>query len=176
MRDTPFAQEVSMPKLRWFEDPEVLRKKRKELGITQHDLAKLAKVKRSLISDIEAERRLLTKDVGGPLWDALANVHIERLKVTPEWEKIVEEERQKLEEERKDSKKIGLKNLMAPAEATQDRVKDKLIEAQQEVIRIQNELISAHKDWGIEKDAKITELETRIAELRDLLGLETDAA
>src|SRR5438874_11882962 len=112
MRDTLSAGGI-MPQLRWFEDPKELRKRRKQLGITQHGLAKLAKVKRSLISDIEAGRRPLSEDVSKPLWEAITDAYIERLKGTPEWEKILEKNRQKLEEEKKSAKGIPLpKNLM----------------------------------------------------------------
>lgn len=66
-----------MPKLLWYEDPSVFREKRKRLGVTQHELAKVANVPRSLIADIEAGRRRLTQEVGEPLWDALNRVDLQ---------------------------------------------------------------------------------------------------
>jgi transcriptional regulator with XRE-family HTH domain len=61
------------------------------------------------------------------------------------------------------------------ARATQDRIKDKLIEALRELVGIQNELIAAHVELRKTEATKRAELETRITEYRDLLGLETDA-
>jgi transcriptional regulator with XRE-family HTH domain len=50
-----------------------------------------------------------------------------------------------------------------------------LVESYREQVKYMKEIIGAHEEWGSERDAKIAELEARIAEYRDLLGLETDA-
>jgi len=161
-----------MSQLRWQEDPKVLRKHRKELGITQHGLAKLAKVKRSLISDIEAGRRPLSKDVGAPLWEALGDAYIERLKGTPEWDKIIEEERKKLEDERVKSRaeKMSLRTLMSSPPSLRsgllslDDVRE--IKAQEKQIIIQERELAALR-------GQVAAQAEQIAALRDLLDLKT---
>ena len=67
--------------LKWYENPKELRRYRKELGLTQAQLASKAHVKLSLIADIESGRRRFTKKAQGPVWDALADVQSERRKI-----------------------------------------------------------------------------------------------
>jgi transcriptional regulator with XRE-family HTH domain len=160
-----------MSQLRWFEDPKELRKRRKELGITQHGLAKLAKVKRSLISDIEAGRRPLSEDVRTPLWQAISDMYIERLKGTPEWAKRLEEGRQKLEEEKKSAKGIPLKSLMVRSPQILQLTPGLIehlgeIKAQEKQIIIQEREIAALR-------GQVAAQAEQIAALRDLLDLKT---
>jgi transcriptional regulator with XRE-family HTH domain len=76
--------------MKWFEDPKELARVRKRLGLTQSALAKLIKSDRTLIANIEAGRRRLTKEVGELLWNALLAVELKQ-KPLGQWEKIVEE-------------------------------------------------------------------------------------
>jgi len=160
-----------MPKLPWYEDPKVFREKRKELGITQHALAKLAQVKRSLISDIEAGRRSLSGDVRDTLWATLGEVRIQRLKGTPEWEKMLEKARKKREEERKKSGGYSLLNALSTPSSPMiltPGLMEKLgeIKAQEKQIIIQEREIAALRGQ-VEAQAE------QIAALRDLLDLKT---
>src|SRR5580704_14051535 len=67
----------------WYEDPKVLKEKRKLLGVTQTVLAKKAGVKLSLIADIESGRRRFSEDVRDAIWGALGDISIERRGVNP---------------------------------------------------------------------------------------------
>jgi len=66
--------------MEWFEDPKVLRTRRKRLGVTQVDLAAEAGVNRAVIADIEAGRRPLGEDVRTPIWKAVASFDSARQK------------------------------------------------------------------------------------------------
>ncbi len=67
----------------WYEDPKVLKEKRKLLGVTQTVLAKKAGVKLSLIADIESGRRRFSEDVRDAIWGALGDISIERRGINP---------------------------------------------------------------------------------------------
>jgi transcriptional regulator with XRE-family HTH domain len=153
----------------WYENPDTLKSIRRSLNLTQTELAKKAGVKRQLIADIETGRRPLSEDVGRPIWRAVAE----------------------LKRIQRGSGRIPLSDLMYPplemlqnpyatgvsaAVKTHERAKDKLIAAQSELIKRLDEIIEIHKAWGSERDAKITDLESRITELRDLLDLNTNEA
>jgi transcriptional regulator with XRE-family HTH domain len=70
-----------MAKTEWFESVQLFRTKRKNVGLTQHQLAKISKIDRAVIADIEAGRRKLTNDkVGEALWGALTLTEARRSK------------------------------------------------------------------------------------------------
>lgn len=78
-----------MAKLKWFEDPQVFRAKRKQLGLTQTQLSKVSNVDRGIIADIETGRRPLKGNgdvVSDALWGALMKITYQRRKQlqTPE--------------------------------------------------------------------------------------------
>jgi transcriptional regulator with XRE-family HTH domain len=63
--------------MHWFENPEELKKRRKEVGLTQSALARKAGIKLSMIADVETGRQLLKGELQKKLWDAISK---ERMK------------------------------------------------------------------------------------------------
>jgi transcriptional regulator with XRE-family HTH domain len=158
--------------LRWYEDPKALKKYREKYGLTKQALAKLANVKASLLSDIEAGRRPLSKDVREPLWEALGNIYMQ----TDEFKRKKEEYARKREEEREESRAgrmMSLKDLMSGKPSLGLPVLtpglfDKLgeIKAQEKQIIIQERQIAALR-------VQVAAQAEQIAALRDLLDLKT---
>jgi len=141
-----------------------LRRFRKQLKLSQKELANLAGLGQEAISRFEQGKRNLSSE-------ALARLQGAIVKAMAQREIAVSTAGVPL--------KMGL--LMKPgpssqAQDTQDRVKDKLIENLQQLVDALKGMIGIHEERESKKDAKIAELEARIAEYRDLLGLETDAA
>jgi predicted transcriptional regulator len=64
--------------MHWYVDPQELKKRRKAVGLTQADLARLSGVKRSMIAAVEAGWRPLDAEVGGILWRAIADAYIDQ--------------------------------------------------------------------------------------------------
>jgi transcriptional regulator with XRE-family HTH domain len=63
--------------------PEILRRTRRSLGLSQEELADIAGLKRSMVADIEAGRRRIQPEAGTAVWNALINIKEERLNTIP---------------------------------------------------------------------------------------------
>ena len=57
----------------WHEDPDELKYRRKNLGLSQKQLADRSGVPREILANIETHRRSLTGEVATKLWHALAD-------------------------------------------------------------------------------------------------------
>ena len=144
--------------LKWYENPKELKRFRKQLGLTQGALAEKAGVKLSLIADIESERRRFSKKFQRPIWEALSDTQSEQRK-TVELKSLLEP--------------VPLSSLaghstpegLARYRASCERMK-------QDYGQHWREVFKALFDQG----RRNADLERRIAELRDLLQLETEAA
>jgi transcriptional regulator with XRE-family HTH domain len=67
-----------------FGNPELIKRVRKQLGLTQEELARRSGLKSSYIANIEARgRRRPSEDALIAIWDALEAVDSERRKTTP---------------------------------------------------------------------------------------------
>jgi transcriptional regulator with XRE-family HTH domain len=155
-----------------------LRSWREGVQLSQEELAELAGVAQQTISRLEKGTRNLTPEVFARIMNVIDEAHDKQEKresrgvplrsllggeVTRDWFAQKEHEAQRVRDAER-------------AKVTQDRIKDRLIEALDKLVNIQNELIAAHTELRHAEAKKREELEQRIAEYRDLLGLETDAA
>jgi len=100
--------------------------------------------------------------------DALAVLHGMGVDKTPE--RLAKEEAELL---RKENERL---RQAEKARMAQDRIKDRLIDALQEQAKIQRELIALHGELRHVETQKTVDLQQRIAEYRDLLGLATAEA
>jgi transcriptional regulator with XRE-family HTH domain len=74
---------VILISMKWHEDPEELKKRRKSLGVTQAELSVKCGSTPEIIANIEAGRRPLTGPVAHAIWEALAQVDQERREMRP---------------------------------------------------------------------------------------------
>jgi transcriptional regulator with XRE-family HTH domain len=163
--------------MEWWEDAKKLTEVRKARNVSQARLARMAGVTASLICQIEKGTKPLTKEVAQKVWDALADVRFEQkdlnalktMGVDKTPEAMAREEAESLRKENE-----RLRNA-EKAMSVQDRLKDKYIDALRELVKIQSELIAAHAELRHAETEKRKDLEQRVAEYKDLLGLETNA-
>lgn len=156
-----------------------LKRWREGVHLSQQELAKLAGISQQAISRFEKDTRKITPQAFARIMNVIDTKFDEQEKtnevttknyvplrsllggeVTKEW---FGQEAQRLHDAER-------------AKATQERIKDRLIEALRELVNIQNALISRHGELRQLETKKREDLEQRIAEYRDLLGLETEAA
>lgn len=194
----------------WYEDPKVLKEKRKLLGVTQTVLAKKAGVKLSLIADIESGRRRFSEDVRDAIWGALGDISIERRGVNPpegqnalanlltttpqhtpsesptnatesvfkDVQKFVakfglDKSPEEALREENAILKARISNYEAQVETFQKHIG--IVEAQLESYRELCKLQDRRDAWFEPMSERIVSLESKVAELRDLVGLETNA-
>ena len=150
-----------------------LRKFRKELKLSQGELASLAGLAQNTLSQFERGKRNLSLDALTRLHNAITEALVQK-------EIALRKQKQKaargFSQEQIDYLLGRNPSDHEQAHATREKVSERLIEAQQQHIRILKELLSAHEELTAEQNATIRDLERRIAELRDLLGLETQVA
>ena|SRR5215472_17139310 len=167
-------KEVGLERLR-----KSLRRWREDVHLTQDELASLTGIAQETISRLESGARKLNPRIFARIMSVIDKRYDELQRasdvttrsyvplrsllggeVTKEW---FGQEAQRLHDAER-------------AKATQERIKDRLIEALRELVNIQNALISRHGELRQLETKKREDLEQRIAEYRDLLGLETEAA
>jgi transcriptional regulator with XRE-family HTH domain len=171
--------------MRWFEDPKKIVEVRKRLGLTQTALAKLSKIDRAIIANIETGRRKFADDISKRLWETLAAVEIERMKGTDKWQKLVAAERRKLDE-RFNSLKRQPDGLPLATLAGADTGAKAFADYQESCRQMEQQYgprwrevfreIADLQREKIDLEERIADSEKRLAELRDLLAIETASA
>ena len=150
-----------------------LRRWREDVYLSQAELARQAGIAQETISRIESGTRNLTPRIFALLADAIDKAfdkkRVEAAKSVP-FSSIVLPEH---------PERITSLSLLSPEEErsqeTHERVQSKLIEAMSNLIRVLEEELALRGERETKQVRKIANLEKRIREYRDLLGLETIA-
>ncbi len=167
-----------MADMQWFE---VLRHRRRLLNLTQHQLAKIAKVDYPTLANIETGRRKLSNDgIAEDLWEALRRVAKERgVKfVGMDLQKIPEKEKPATTETFQDFKPFAKYAALSAVLAGEDpaRIRERLektfkqaIERKRQLLALENlksiddpiisEIIESFRREIEEKDAILAQLE-----------------
>ena len=149
--------------MRWSKDPAELKKVRKRLGITQKALGEKCDppIPRWMVADIEAGRRPFTDVLSTPIWRALADIDFE------------------LKRQRESPLKKLVDGTLTVSDLT--RMQESIarsfgsMENFRQTMRDARELGAKQRQIEELWD-EIKRLRVQVAELRDLLGLETNAA
>jgi transcriptional regulator with XRE-family HTH domain len=156
-----------------------LRRWREDVHLTQDELASLSGIAQETISRLESGARKLNPRIFVRIVSVIDKRYDELQRASDVTTRNYVPLRSLLGgQDTKDwfSQKEQRLHGAEKAKATQERIKDRLIQALDELVNIQNELIAAHAELRQVETKKREDLEKRIAEYRDLLGLETDAA
>ena len=184
---------MSESDLRWYEKPEELRRVREQLGVTQTELSERSKVKQSLVSAIENGKRPISNRSGEKLWRALGDISYEKKNGVNALRSALQTPSTRTLPGALDVlKALGLDKtpeqfLKEENQILKDRVKN--YEAQLETANALNETLKAQlksyeelcklqdrRDaWYQPMSDRIVSLESKVAELRSLVGLETTA-
>lgn len=147
----------------WFADPQELRRNRMECGFTQKELAQAAGVRQSVLAEIETGKRTFTDHYQKPLWRALTKLDEQRRDHKRRWDALLG--------------KLPADEAIAEFRKMEDSVARSFgsIENFRQTMRDVREL--ATKQRQIEELwQEVKKLRTQVVELRDLLGLKTEAA
>ncbi len=184
---------MSESDLRWYEKPEELRRVREQLGVAQTELSERSKVKQSLVSAIENGKRPISNRSGEKLWRALGDISYEKKNGVNALRSALQTPSTRTLPGALDVlKALGLDKtpeqfLKEENQILKDRVKN--YEAQLETANALNETLKAQlksyeelcklqdrRDaWYQPMSDRIVSLESKVAELRSLVGLETTA-
>jgi transcriptional regulator with XRE-family HTH domain len=174
-----------MAQLEWFEDPKVFRAKRKQLGLTQAQLAKVSKIDRAIIANIEAGRRTLTGQIAESLWNALGEVSHERRAEIAAAETDVERWLQGIERGRSEypdfDKVVSSPHMIAAFGDSVIPPKDpkalKLWKKAQVKTRLKNRAQIAHEYGSYEKfQQMVADQKQLVAQERQIAALQTEVA
>jgi transcriptional regulator with XRE-family HTH domain len=184
---------MSESDLRWYEKPDELRRVREQLGVTQTELAERAKVKQSLVSAIENGKRPISNRSGEKLWRALGEISYEKKNGVNALRSALQTPGTRTLPGALDMlKSLGLDKTPEQLLKDENRIlKDRIsnYEAQIETANALNETLKAqlksYEDlcklqdrrdtWYQPMSDRIISLESKVAELRSLVGLETTA-
>jgi transcriptional regulator with XRE-family HTH domain len=177
----------------WYEKPEELRRVREQLGVTQTELSERAKVKQSLVSAIENGKRPMSNRSGEKLWRALGDISYEKKNGVNALRSALQTPSTRTLPGALDMlKSLGLDKTPEQLLKDENRIlKDRILnfEAQIETLNAANENLKAqlksYEDlcklqdrrdaWFQPMSDRIVSLESKVAELRSLVGLETTA-
>jgi transcriptional regulator with XRE-family HTH domain len=153
-----------------------LRKWREGIGIKQSDLAKRAGLSQNLVSLLEAGKRNFTKDASDKIYRAMKEMNAQRAEQLTSIALNRDSRQVALEETRQQSKSALVKKILT----LQQELDSERRARQQDAQRQLGPFISEITDLMIERNikpltAKITELESQIADLQRLVGLKTEA-
>ncbi len=184
---------MSESDLRWYEKPEELRRVREQLGVTQTELAERAKVKQSLVSAIENGKRPISNRSGEKLWRALGEISYEKKNGVNALRSALQTPGTRTLPGALDMlKSLGLDKTPEQLLKDENRIlKDRILnyQSQIETLNAANENLKAqlksYEDlcklqdrrdaWFQPMSDRIVSLESKVAELRSLVGLETTA-
>ena len=184
---------MSESDLRWYEKPEELRRVREQLGVTQTELAERAKVKQSLVSAIENGKRPISNRSGEKLWRALGEISYEKKNGVNALRSALQTPGTRtLPGALEMLKSLGLDKTPEQLLKDENRIlKDRIsnYQSQIETLNAANENLKAqlksYEDlcklqdrrdaWFQPMSDRIISLESKVAELRSLVGLETTA-
>jgi transcriptional regulator with XRE-family HTH domain len=162
----------------WSENPKELKKRRKENGLSQADLANLIGVTRQVIADIESGRRKDWNDVRSQLWEAIANRAYQLSQKPKQHFSLAALNDPDKRDELFRLHQAEQRNNAIP-EAKVERL-EALVRILQRLDQSNKELISIYQNEVVpelrKKDARITELQKQVSELRSLYELGTQAA
>ena len=160
------------------EEGAALRDWRERSGFRQSELAERAKISQNLLSLLEAGKRNFTKDSSEKIYRAVKELNAERAERLNEIS--VNRDSESLEIEHLQRKGAPKEDLRRVASILAKKVQ--VLRAQNESLRAMNqnpqiaELQRAWMEQNIKPlTAKITDLESQIADLRRLAGLKTEA-
>ena len=166
---------------------------REQLGVTQTELAERAKVKQSLVSAIENGKRPISNRSGEKLWRALGDISYEKKNGVNALRSALQTPSTRTLPGALDMlKSLGLDKTPEQLLKDENRIlKDRILnfEAQIETLNAANENLKAQlksyeelcklqdrRDaWYQPMSDRIVSLESKVAELRSLVGLETTA-
>lgn len=184
---------MSESELRWYEKPEELRRVREQLGVTQAELSERSKVKQSLVSAIENGKRPISNRSGEKLWRALGDISYEKKNgVNALRTALQTPSTRTLPGALNLLKSLGLDKTPEQFLKDENRIlKDRILncESHIETLKAANENLKAQlksyeelcklqdrrDTWYQPMSDRIVSLESKVAELRSLVGLETTA-
>ena len=153
-----------------------LRKWREGIGIKQSELAKRAGLSQNLVSLLEAGKRNFTKDASDKIYRAMKGLNAQRAEQLTSIALNRDSRQVALEESRRQSKAALVKEILTLRQELDSERRARQQDAQRQL----GPFISEVTELMIERNikpliAKITELESQVADLQRLVGIKTEA-